>query len=39
MDFEQRLDWAFGMTGHEGKRQSAEGDDSSLVINFPWTIA
>jgi hypothetical protein len=25
MDFEQRLDWAFGMVGHEGKRQTAEG--------------
>ena len=33
MDFEQRLDWDFGMTGHEGKRQSAEGANSSLVIN------
>jgi hypothetical protein len=32
MDFEQRLDWDFGMTRHEGKRQSAEGADSSLVI-------
>ena len=32
MDFEQRLDWAFGMTGHEGKRQSIEGADSTLVI-------
>jgi hypothetical protein len=34
MDFEQRLDWAFRMTGHEGKRQSAERANSSLVINF-----
>jgi hypothetical protein len=25
MDFEQRLDWDFGMAGHEGKRQSIEG--------------
>jgi hypothetical protein len=33
MDFEQRLDWDFRMTGHEGKRQSAEGTDSRLVIN------
>jgi hypothetical protein len=33
MDFEQRLDWAFGMTVHEDKRQYAEGADSSLVIN------
>jgi hypothetical protein len=32
MDFEQRLDWAFKMTGHEGKRQYAKGADSSLVI-------
>ena len=33
MDFKQRFDWAYGMTGHEGKRQSTEGADSSLVIN------
>jgi hypothetical protein len=32
MDFEQRLDWDFEMTRHEGKRQYAEGDDSILVI-------
>jgi hypothetical protein len=32
MDFEQRLDWAFRMTGHEGNRKSAEGVNSSLVI-------
>ena len=25
IDFEQRLDWTFGMVGHEGKRQTAEG--------------
>jgi hypothetical protein len=25
MDFEQRLDWAFRMDGHEGKRQNVEG--------------
>jgi hypothetical protein len=25
IDFEQRLDWTFGMAGHEGKRQTAEG--------------
>jgi hypothetical protein len=25
MDFEQRLDWDFGMVGHEGKRQFAKG--------------
>jgi hypothetical protein len=33
MDSEQRLDWDFGMTGYEGKRQSVEGVNSSLVIN------
>jgi hypothetical protein len=33
MDFEKRLDWAFGMTEHEGKRQYVEGDDSRFVIN------
>jgi hypothetical protein len=32
MDFEQRLVWDFKMTEHEGKRQSAKGADSSLVI-------
>jgi hypothetical protein len=32
MDFKQRLDWVFGMTGHEGKRQYADGVDLSLVI-------
>ena len=32
MDFERRFDWAFRMTEHEGKRQSAEGADSILVI-------
>ena len=25
IDFEQRLDWTFGMVGHEGKRQIIEG--------------
>jgi hypothetical protein len=25
IDFEQRLDWTFGMVGHEGKRQTIEG--------------
>ena len=25
MDFEQRLDWSFGMVRHEGKRQTADG--------------
>jgi hypothetical protein len=24
-NFEQRLDWTFGMARHEGKRQNAEG--------------
>jgi hypothetical protein len=25
IDFKQRLDWNFGMVGHEGKRQTAKG--------------
>jgi hypothetical protein len=25
MDFDQRLDWTFGMVGHERKRQPVEG--------------
>ena len=25
IDFEQRLDWTFGMAEHEGKRQTVEG--------------
>jgi hypothetical protein len=25
IDFEQRLDWTFGMARHEGKRQTAKG--------------
>jgi hypothetical protein len=25
IDFEQILDWTFGMAGYEGKRQTAEG--------------
>ena len=25
IDFEQRLDWNFGMVRHEGKRQTTEG--------------
>ena len=24
IDFKQRLDWTFGMAGHEGKRQTIE---------------
>jgi hypothetical protein len=35
MDFKQGLDWVFRMTGHEGKRQSIEEGDSSLVITSP----
>jgi hypothetical protein len=29
MDFEQRLDWAFGMVKHEVKRQTAEGPNQA----------
>jgi hypothetical protein len=29
MDFEQRLDWTFGMVGHEGKRKTTEGPTQS----------
>jgi hypothetical protein len=32
MDFKQRIDWAFRMIGHEGKRQPTEGANSRLVI-------
>jgi hypothetical protein len=31
MDFEQRLDWNFGMVGHEVKTQKCRGVDTSLV--------
>jgi hypothetical protein len=30
INFEQRLDWNFGMVGHEGKRQTAEGSTQAL---------
>jgi hypothetical protein len=29
IDFEQRLDWTFGMVGHEGKRQTVEGPNQA----------
>jgi hypothetical protein len=38
IDFEQRLDWTFGMVEHEGKRQTAEGMTQAWK-KFPWTIA